>query len=247
MLHIAAGVYFDDYSWWWLLTGLLGYILVLAGGSFFIRWNFYIKSLHRLPLLKINFTGQQFGIANRGKQVALTFDDGPAVPTERILDILKTAQVPATFFLIGQHIAGHEALVRRMLEEGHRVGNHSFYHRGDFDWQSSRKMLAELQKTNDAISAITGNPVRLFRPPYGVTNPNLARAIRGSGLRSIGWSLRSYDTTARDKEKLLQKITRKTRPGSIILLHDRCAITAAILPELIRRLKDQEYTFGLIQ
>lgn len=247
MLHVAAGVYFDGYSWWWLVITLLAYLLLLAAGSFFIRWNFYLRSLHRLPMLQVQFKDGQFGISKRGKQVALTFDDGPATPTATILDILKAEQVKATFFIIGRQIAGNEALLKRIQEEGHVLGNHSFDHRSDFDWQSAKRMQAELQQTNTAISTITGQEVKLFRPPYGVTNPNLAKAIRLCGLRSIGWTLRSYDTVARDEEKLLKKLVRKSRPGSIILLHDRCAITATILPELIRQLKAEGYTFACIR
>ena len=86
-------------------------------------------------------------------------------------------------------------------------------------------------------------PVRLFRPPYGVTNPNLAKALRDSRLSSIGWNLRSMDTIAKDESILRDKILAKVKAGAILLLHDRCNITATVLPELIATLRTRGYTF----
>lgn len=197
-------------------------------------------------MLRIGFDQAQFQVVHRGKEVALTFDDGPAAPTGIILDTLDKEKVKATFFLIGKHIAGNESLVKRMKDSGHSVGNHSFHHGTGFDWQSATAMQQELEQTNTAIESVTGTPVTLFRPPYGVTNPNLAKAVTRSGLKSIGWNLRSMDTIAKDETKLLRRMLRQVKPGSIILLHDRCAITANILPALIQELKKRGYTFTTV-
>ena len=209
----------------------------LTLGSIFIGWNFYLPSRNKLK----NSDHQQ-----ATKCIALTFDDGPAGYTVPILDILKQENVPAAFFLIGKNIKGNEETIRRILAEGHTAGNHSFNHGFNFDWQSAAKMQEELQQTNAAIEAISGSPVTLFRPPYGVTNPNLAKAIRNSRMQSIGWSLRSMDTVAKDKNQLLDKILAKVQPGDIILLHDRCAVTAAVLPELITALKKRGFSFATL-
>lgn len=241
---MIAGVYFNGYSASWIAVCGLAYLLVLAAGSFFIGWNFYMRSQNKLPLLRIGFQQAQFQVAHRGKEVALTFDDGPAATTATVLDTLAREKVKATFFLIGKNISGNEALVKRMADEGHTIGNHSFNHAANFDWQSAAAMQQELEQTNAAIEAVTGTPVSLFRPPYGVTNPNLAKAVSHTGLRSIGWNLRSMDTVAKDGNALLKKIVRQTRPGSIILLHDRCAVTAEILPALITELRKKGYTFA---
>lgn len=243
---MIAGVYFNGYSFWWIVACILAYIGVLALGSTFIRWNFYMRSVNKLPLLRIGFQNAQFQVAHRGKEVALTFDDGPAAPTGIILDALAKEKVKATFFLIGKNIAGNEALVKRMADEGHAIGNHSFSHNVNFDWQSASAMQSELEQTNTAIESVTGTPVKLFRPPYGVTNPNLAKAVARCELKSIGWSLRSMDTVAKDEAQLLKKILRNVRPGGIILLHDRCPITANILPALIQELKKRGFTFSTV-
>lgn len=199
-----------------------------------------------MPVLKISFEKGQLQLLQQQKQVALTFDDGPAEHTSAILDILKKEQVKATFFLIGKNIQGREELVQRMFQEGHRIGNHSFDHGFNFDWQSAANMTLELTKTNEAIYKVTGEEVRIFRPPYGVTNPNLAKAVKNSLLKSVGWSLRSMDTTAKNETTLLQNILKQVKPRDIILLHDRCEITAQMLPDLIRILKERNYHFDLL-
>lgn len=243
---MTAGVWFNGYSAWWLLACVLVLISILTLGSIFIRWNFYLRSVNRLPIVQVRFDGSQVALQQRGRQVVLSFDDGPADYTEQVLDILKQEQVPAIFFLIGKNIAGREDTLRRMMAEGHVIGNHSFGHGFNFDWQSAANMEAELLRTSETIEAVTGSAVKWFRPPYGVINPNLAKAIRNSGMKSMGWSLRSMDTVAKDEAQLLQKILRKVKPGDIILLHDRCTVTAAILPELIQALKKKGFSFTLL-
>jgi peptidoglycan/xylan/chitin deacetylase (PgdA/CDA1 family) len=246
LLHVAAGVYFNGYSLWWLLVCAVAYVTLLVLASIKIQWGFYFKSQNKLPILKISFDKGQLQVLQTQQQIALTFDDGPAAYTEVVLDILKMEKVQATFFLIGKNIAGHESLVRRMVAEGHSIGNHSFSHGFNFDWQSAASMTAELLQANEAITTITQQEVKLFRPPYGVTNPNLGKAIQRTGLKSIGWSLRSMDTVAKEESVLLKKILKQVKARDIILLHDRCAITAAILPELITTLKKRGFSFATL-
>jgi peptidoglycan/xylan/chitin deacetylase (PgdA/CDA1 family) len=246
VLHVAAGVYFNGYSAWWLLVCSIAFITILVLGSIYIQWNFYFRSVNKIPLLHVKFDQEKFSVINRNKEVALTFDDGPAEHTEAVLDILKREKVNATFFIIGKNIAGREPLLKRIQAEGHSIGNHSFNHGFNFDWQSAAKMQEEIELTNQAVEGITGTPVALFRPPYGVTNPNLGKALRNSNLKSIGWNLRSMDTVAKDEKQLRNKILNRVKAGDIILLHDRCSITAAILPELITTLKKRGFTFATL-
>ncbi|WP_129021702.1 polysaccharide deacetylase family protein [Edaphocola flava] len=234
--HLVAGIYFNHYSAWWIALALLVFLGITVLACIKIQWNFFITSVNRVPL-----TIQQF--SSGIKPVALTFDDGPHECTPAILDILKQEQVPATFFVIGKNIAGKEALLQRMASEGHLIGNHSFSHSVHFDWQSTRQMKADIQQCSDAITAVTGTAPTIFRPPFGVTNPNLARAIQGLNLVSVGWTIRSMDTVAKDADALLQKILKQVKSNSTVLLHDRCPITVQILPELIRNLKERGYTF----
>lgn len=243
LLHVLAGIYFNGYNPWWIAAIAGGYLLFLILGSIFIRWNFYIKSRNKLPLLQVRFGQGGFSVAQQNKAIALTFDDGPSVQTTAVLDILKKEKIPATFFLIGKNIDGNEALLTRMAKEGHEIGGHSFYHSPNFDWQSSKAMLAEIESTNEAIELVTGKKVRLFRPPYGVTNPNLAKALHHTEMVSVGWNIRSFDTMARVPQKLLKKITNRLKPGAIILLHDHCSVTVEMLPSLIAYGKEKGFRF----
>lgn len=208
---------------------IIVYVHILVLGAIFIQWNFYTKSFNK----------------GKNKQlIALTFDDGPASETARILDVLKVQGVQATFFSIGKRAESNIEMVKRWDAEGHLVGNHSFSHGFNFDWLPSSKMSAEIEKTNEVIRRSIGKTPKLFRPPYGVTNPNLAKAIRRTGMYSIGWNVRSFDTKAKDPQALLNSILTKLRGGDIILLHDSMPVTADILTDLIVQARQKGYTFA---
>lgn len=129
------------------------------------------------------------------KVVYLTFDDGPHPPeTERVLDVLRERGARATFFLIGSKISGNEAVLRRMLEEGHTLGLHTYSHAGTFPLLSFDKMLADVNEGKCAVESVAGKKISLFRPPFGVTNPTIAKVIRTLGLQTVGWDVRSFDT-----------------------------------------------------
>lgn len=129
------------------------------------------------------------------KVVYLTFDDGPHPPeTERVLDVLRERGARATFFLIGSKVSGNEAVLRRMLEEGHALGLHTYSHAGTFPLLSFDKMLADVNEGKRAVESVAGKKISLFRPPFGVTNPTISKVIRTLGLQTVGWDVRSFDT-----------------------------------------------------
>lgn len=129
------------------------------------------------------------------KVVYLTFDDGPHPPeTERVLDVLRERGAKATFFLIGSKVSGNEAVLRRMLEEGHALGLHTYSHAGTFPLLSFDKMLADVNEGKRAVESVAGKKISLFRPPFGVTNPTIAKVVRILGLQTVGWDVRSFDT-----------------------------------------------------
>lgn len=229
MLAWTAWRWLFPVSVWWLIIAAVVYVHLLVFGAIKIRWNFFVRSLHNNPAA--------------AQQLALTFDDGPAAQTHRILDVLKNEGVQAGFFTIGKNAAQHPDIVRRWDEDGHVIGNHSYTHGFNFDWQPVRIMCRELEQTNAIIREITGKTPRLFRPPYGVTNPNLAKAIQKTGMLSIGWSIRSFDTAAKDPDALLHRILSQVKGGDIILLHDNMDITCEILTTLIHAAREKGYTF----
>ena len=129
------------------------------------------------------------------KVVYLTFDDGPHPPeTERVLDVLRERGARATFFLIGSKVSGNEAVLRRMLEEGHALGLHTYSHAGTFPLLSFDKMLADVNEGKRAVESVAGKKISLFRPPFGVTNPTIAKVVRTLRLQTVGWNVRSFDT-----------------------------------------------------
>lgn len=129
------------------------------------------------------------------KVVYLTFDDGPHPPeTQRVLDVLRERGARATFFLIGSNVSGNEAVLRRMLEEGHALGLHTYSHAGTFPLLSFDKMLADVNEGKRAVESVAGKKISLFRPPFGVTNPTIAKVVRTLGLQTVGWDVRSFDT-----------------------------------------------------
>lgn len=209
----------------WLL---LIYVSVIFCGSYFIRWDFFLKSI--------------CSVKTNEKYIALSFDDGPAgIKTKKILEILKENNVEAAFFCIGKNLLGQEELLKTMIQEGHMIGNHSFSHHYLFDLFSSRKMLDDLQHMSRVCKDITGVSPRFFRPPYGVTNPNVKKTVLRGGFIAIGWSIRSYDTVIRNEERLLKKILSSLKPGAILLLHDTSEITANVLPRLLSGVRDRGY------
>lgn len=181
-------------------------------------------------------------IRTEEKIVFLSFDDGPSDQfTPIILDTLKQNNIQAVFFCIGQQAELFPELVRRISLEGHQTGNHTYSHDWKNSFKSSGIIAAEINRTQDILFKITGNKTNLFRPPFGITNPSIAKALKSLRMRSVGWDIRSFDTVSKDPKKLILRISKQLRPGSIILLHDNRAITSRILNELIETIQKKGY------
>ncbi len=232
-----------------ILLAILSVILALKG---IIGWVLTILIVHIVVGViiygcSVLSSGFFMPVICRGsskqKTVSLTFDDGPwDEQTSAVLDILKEENVAAVFFCIGKNIRGRERVVKRMVKEGHIVANHSFSHGFMFDMKSSRDMLSDLQQADETIFAAAGLRPKLFRPPYGVINPALTKAIKRGGYQPVGWSIRSFDTRATSSEALTQRVIRKLHPGAVILLHDRCELTAAALRQIIHEIRREGYS-----
>jgi len=177
------------------------------------------------------------------KEVALTFDDGPnAEYTPKILDILKQQNVEAAFFCIGSEVEKNPQLVERMIAEGHLIGNHSYSHIHSFPVFGVKKMISDIRHCENAITAITRQPVRFFRPPFGITNPLIRKALKSFNYYTIGWSIRSLDTTIGNVDKIVGRVIKRIRPGSVILLHDRLPHSEQVLEKILTYLSENNYT-----
>lgn len=176
--------------------------------------------------------------AGKRRGIALSFDDGPFPGrTEKVLDVLREYDAPAAFFCIGNRMEKAPELLKRIDEEGHVIGNHSFSHSATFDLLSSSMVSKELYDTDAVCQAIVGKRPRFFRPPYGVTNPMIAKVVKRRNYKVIGWTVRSFDTVTTDQEKLLRRVTRSLKDGDIILFHDHCESTLAILPSVLEHVR----------
>jgi len=200
------------------------YLIATAYGSFQIRANYFVTSIHK----------------GKKKSIALTFDDGPHPEnTPRILDILKDKGVKATFFVIGKNAEKYPDLLRRIDAEGHIVGNHSYSHNQLIAFFSKERLTNDLAKCSAAIDQILGRKPKLFRPPFGVTNPRYAAVLKDLNMQSIGWSLRSFDTRAKNKYQLIQNVISKLQKRDIVLLHDHLPVTADALEDLIEHCRSK--------
>ena len=181
----------------------------------------------------------------KDKVVALTFDDGPdEVMTEKVLDVLKKYNIQATFFLVGSKVEQYPDIVKRIFAEGHIVANHTYSHRGKFPLLSTQKAREELTKCAEAIQNTIGKKPKLFRPPFGVTNPNIGKAVKSLDFKTIGWSIRSLDTVEeKTRGEIAQKVQKKLHPGAIILLHDRCAEADVLIESIIEEALKSGYSF----
>lgn len=222
LLVFVVLIYQDVISLWWFLGLFLIFFTLVNIGSFHIRWDFFLKAKHHNYSINEN-------------KIALTFDDGPHPEfTPKVLDLLKKHSAKATFFCIGKNIEKYPEVVKRILAEGHLIGNHSYSHSNNYGFLSTKKIIEDLEKTQRLLQGITGEENKFFRPPFGVTNPNIAKAIKTLNLQTYGWSIRSLDTIAKEPTKVLKKIKKKFRKGAVILLHDTSILSCDVLEQLLQ-------------
>jgi peptidoglycan-N-acetylglucosamine deacetylase len=203
------------------------YIISLVLGSTFIYLNFYFNSLNKSK--------------TENREIAITFDDGPhPIITPKLLQLLDNENAKASFFIIGKNVAANKKIIKDMADAGHIVGNHSFSHHTLIDLFSANKIADEIRLTNLEIKKITGKEPLFFRPPYGVTNPLIKKAIQATEMVPVGWSLRTLDTV-KNAENVLKKLKSKTKPGSVVLFHDPDEKILEIITEYLRWLKAEQY------
>jgi peptidoglycan/xylan/chitin deacetylase (PgdA/CDA1 family) len=159
-------------------------------------------------------------------ELALTFDDGPNPAwTPRLLDILATHQVRATFFLVGSYAQAEPALVRRIAAAGHLIGNHSWSH-ANLALTSASRVREELVRTCETLEQITGAPVRHFRPPFGARRPIVFLLARQLGMVPVLWNAMTTDWKEPSADKIAEQLAEKVDHlkmrglAANIVLHD---------------------------
>jgi peptidoglycan/xylan/chitin deacetylase (PgdA/CDA1 family) len=185
---------------------------------------------------------REFAVRHAGSAqpwVALTFDDGPSRYTDQILDVLAEHHAIATFFVIGRQLAERPETIRRLADEGHSIGNHTWSHESLVRLGTAERER-ELRNATAAIRRHAGVTPLLYRPPYGATRPKINRLARRLGVLPVLWSVDSEDWRPRTASEIAQQVLEEAKPGAIILLHDgggdRSA-TVAALPNILTGLK----------
>jgi peptidoglycan/xylan/chitin deacetylase (PgdA/CDA1 family) len=194
------------------------------------------------------------GSAWRGRRservAALTFDDGPdAEHTPRVLDILARERVTATFFLIGRRAASSPDVARRIADEGHDIGNHTWSHRSL--WLCGpRETAREIVRGHEAIARAAGAAPRFFRAPWGMTNLAILPVLRRLATPCVFWTVQPEGQRPVEPERQVQTVAARVKPGAIVDLHDADGVpragerTVKALPDFISRLRDAGYTLA---
>lgn len=215
-----------------LLIGFLGLTLTLAAAGFRVRME---KEAQKV-LAGANAV--EAGVEIR--RIALTFDDGPhSYYTDLLLDGLAERGVKVTFFLLGENIEGREDVIRRMSEEGHLIGNHTFYH-VDINSLSMEEACAEIRDTSEAIRAITGQQVEYVRPPYGNWNKELECQVM---MIPVFWTLDTLDWKVKNTDRIVREVLEDVEENDVILMHDSYRTTVEAALRIVDELQKKGYEF----
>ncbi|RZJ72527.1 polysaccharide deacetylase family protein [Flavobacterium sp.] len=220
---------FASLSWWFFGLSIVVWMAIVVVGSAWIASNYHVKAFCSNPSEKEN-------------RIAITFDDGPSEFTPKVLELLERFDSNAAFFCIGNNVQSHPDILLKTIQKGHIVGNHSYFHGKDFDWKNTSEVLSELIQTDAAIEKFSGKKPKFFRPPYGVTNPSIANALKVTKHRVIGWNIRSMDGVSKDENAIYERIVKQLKPGAIILMHDTSQITVNVLERLLLTLREKNFT-----
>lgn len=186
------------------------------------------------------------------KAIYLTFDCGYENGyTPAILDALKKHKVSATFFVVGNFITDQPELIKRMVKEGHTVGNHTFTHPNMSKISSKEAFSKELQQVEEAYQAITGEQmIKFYRPPQGIYSISNLKMAQEMGYHTFFWSLAYvdwYQDQQPTHEEAFQKLLSRIHPGAIVLLHSTSQTNAEILDELLTKWEELGYHFDTLE
>ena len=246
----------------WILVGvvLLGVVLgilqfrssILETGS----WGLSFRTEGQPPVGNVGiqelakYDAAYIGNTNE-KVLYLTFDAGYENGcTEKILDVLKKHEITAAFFLVGNYIEKNADLVRRMVDEGHIVGNHTMHHYDMSNLSDKTAFAKELTDLEDLFREITGKELpKYYRPPQGTYSAENLKMAQELGYKTVFWSLAYVDwnnDSQPTREQAFQKLLPRTHNGAVVLLHSTSATNAEILDELLTKWEGAGYTFQTI-
>lgn len=191
-------------------------------------------------VMRDRLSAKAAGDMEDSRKIAITFDDGPhPYYTEQLLDGLKERGVKATFFVTGMHAEQYPDVIRRMNDEGHLIGNHTYSHM-QLSSNNSDVFKEELIRTNDAIEQLTGQEVQYVRPPYGTWDKKFEKELN---MFPVLWTVDPLDWCSDNVAVIVQKVTSKVKENSIILMHDEYKSTVTAALQVIDELMEEGYEF----
>lgn len=237
-LHVAAAgaALLVPGAWPWAAGAVVANHLGLTAAGLWPRSSLLGPNITRLP-----------DVAAARGEIAITIDDGPDPQvTPATLDLLAAHGVRATFFCIAERAREHPALLRRIVEAGHGIGNHSRFHRHHFSLLGPRGFAREIGGAQDLLADLCGVRPSCFRAPAGLRNPLLDPVLHRLGLHLVSWTRRGFDTRETDAQRVLARLQRQLAGGDILLLHDGHArrttthqpVLLAVLPPLLQRCRE---------
>ena len=239
-----------------VLALVLSLRLLLGGALETGNWGLSFQNEGTAPIGPANtVTLAKYDAAYLGdtaeKVLYLTFDAGYENGcTAKILDVLKSHRVPAAFFLVGNYMEKNADLVRRMVEEGHIVGNHTMHHHDMSKLTDKESFSRELTELEDCFKEITGKELpKYYRPPQGIYSEENLRIAQELGYKTVFWSLAYVDWLTNDqpsREQAFNKLLPRTHNGAVVLLHSTSATNAEILDELLSKWESMGYRFASI-
>ena len=241
-------------KWKWLLP-MAALLLLLSGCAVQTgAWGLHFEQEGKPPVGNSSpAVLQKYDAAYLGntqeKVLYLTFDAGYENGcTEQILDVLEKHEVPAAFFLVGNYLERNPDLVRRMVEQGHIVGNHTMHHYDMSKLADKAVFSKELTDLEEQFRQLTGKDLpKYYRPPRGTYSEDNLRMAQELGYKTVFWSLAYVDWNNDDQptaEEAFQKLLPRTHNGAVVLLHSTSQTNAKILDELLQKWKDMGYRFA---
>ena len=237
-------------------AALLGTVLLLGGGKTVQTgaWGLSFRQEGMPPVAPVNqATLEKMGGVYLGdtkeKTIYLTFDAGYENGcTARILDVLQKHNAPAAFFLVGNYLEKNGDLVRRMVEEGHIVGNHTMHHKDMSKLNDPEVFGKELRDLEELFKEVTGKELpRYYRPPQGVYSEENLKMAQEMGYKTVFWSLAYADWDNEKqptREQAFSKLLPRIHNGAVVLLHSTSQTNAEILDELLPKWEEMGYCFG---
>ncbi len=184
-----------------------------------------------------------YSVETDEKVLAITFDSAwTAEDIPIIAATLSEYDCPATFFVVGSWVEKYPESVKLLYEKGHEIAGHSYNH-AHYNSLSSDEIKTDVKKCDDVIKKITGVTSPVFRSPYGEYNNTVVEGVRSLNKQLIQWDVDSLDWKNLTPEEMEKRVIPKVKNGSIILFHNGTEHTASALPSLLKRLKDEGYTF----